>query len=69
MIRASSSIAAAVLVAATTCALAQDGFEPITRETLQNPPAGDWLMINRTYDDNGSARSRTSTATTSASFG
>jgi len=51
MIRASSSIAAAVLVAATTCALAQDGFEPITRETLQNPPAGDWLMINRTYDE------------------
>jgi len=26
------------------------GFKPVTREMLLNPPPGDWLMFSRTYD-------------------
>src|SRR5262249_26053547 len=26
-------------------------FKPVTREMLANPPPGDWLMLNRTYDE------------------
>ena len=26
-------------------------FRPVTEETLLNPDPGDWLMINRTYDE------------------
>ena len=52
MIRASSAIAAAILCALATHAGAQgNGFEPITRDMLVNPPPGDWLMLNRTYDE------------------
>ena len=52
MIRASSCIAAAMLCAFATLAAAQtNGFEPVTRDQLANPPPGDWLMINRTYDE------------------
>lgn len=37
------------LLASST--LAQDGeFRPITEEMMQNPDPADWLMINRTYD-------------------
>src|SRR5258705_6682752 len=47
-----TSIAAAVLGAAETHAAAQgNGFEPVTRDMLVNPPPGDWLMLNRTYDE------------------
>mgnify|MGYP003693684011 CR=1 FL=1 len=28
-----------------------NGFEPVTRGQLGQPPPGDWLMINRTYDE------------------
>ena len=52
MIRASSSIvAAAICVFATQAAAQTNGFEPVTRDMLVNPPAGDWLMLNRTYDE------------------
>jgi alcohol dehydrogenase (cytochrome c) len=52
MIRASSIIATAVFCAFATQAAAQgNGFEPITRDMLVNPPVGDWLMLNRTYDE------------------
>src|SRR5262249_40201718 len=27
------------------------GFQPVSGETLLSPPSGDWLMINRTYDE------------------
>src|ERR1700716_2422739 len=47
-----TSIAAALLCAAATHAAAQgNGFEPVTRDMLVNPPPGDWLMLNRTYDE------------------
>ena len=52
MARFSTSLAAAVIGIAASQALAQsNGFEPITRDVLMNPPPGDWLMINRTYDE------------------
>jgi alcohol dehydrogenase (cytochrome c) len=48
-----SSCAAAVLLGAfTTVACAQSSdFTPVTREMLANPSPNDWLMINRTYDE------------------
>jgi alcohol dehydrogenase (cytochrome c) len=52
VIKISSGIAAAVLTAFATCAFAQgNGFEPVTKDVLENPPPGEWLMINRTYDE------------------
>src|SRR5262245_42156803 len=52
MIRTSFGIAAAVLCALAGPTWAQgDGFEPVTLDTLVNPPPGDWLMLNRTYDE------------------
>jgi alcohol dehydrogenase (cytochrome c) len=52
MTRASSCLAAAFLAAFATQASAQVGdFKPVTREMLVNPDAGDWLMLNRTYDE------------------
>ena len=52
MIRISSWIAAAIVCALATPAAAQgNGFEPVTRDMLVNPPPGDWLMLNRTYDE------------------
>ena len=51
MARFSTSLAAAVIGIAASQALAQNGFEPVTRDVLMNPPPGDWLMINRTYDE------------------
>src|SRR3989454_513195 len=51
MIRASSCIAAAVLsvFAATTAAQVPD-FRPVTDAILANPDPADWLMLNRTFD-------------------
>jgi alcohol dehydrogenase (cytochrome c) len=50
--RFSTSIAAAIIGIAASQAFAQgNGFEPVTRDVLMNPPPGDWLMINRTYDE------------------
>ena len=47
-----SYIAAAVLSAFITHATAQiRDFRPVTQEMLINPPAGDWLQISRTYDE------------------
>lgn len=44
-------VAAALIVATSTIALAQvRDFKPVTAETLKNPSPDDWLMINRTYD-------------------
>jgi alcohol dehydrogenase (cytochrome c) len=52
MANISSLVAAAVLYAIATQAFAQnEGFQPVTSDVLANPPAGDWLMINRTYDE------------------
>jgi alcohol dehydrogenase (cytochrome c) len=52
MLRIGTLIAAAMLCAAATPAVAQgNGFEPVTRDMLVNPPPGDWLMLNRTYDE------------------
>ena len=42
-------VAAALIVATSTIALAQvRDFKPVTAETLKNPSPDDWLMINRT---------------------
>lgn len=54
MIRGRFDIATTMLCAfafATNVAAQTNGFEPVTRDQLANPPAGDWLMINRTYDE------------------
>src|SRR5215470_5447862 len=52
MIRTSCSIAAAVLGLLATQATAQvSDFRPVTDATLANPDNADWLMLNRTYDE------------------
>jgi glucose dehydrogenase len=44
-------VAAALIVATSTIAWAQvRDFKPVSAETLKNPSPDDWLMINRTYD-------------------
>jgi len=40
-------------------------FRPVTDAMLANPDPGDWLMINRTFDQHRSARSIRSTRATS----
>jgi alcohol dehydrogenase (cytochrome c) len=51
MIRLSSCIAAAIL-AAVPCARAQTAdFKPVTDAVLANPDPADWLMLNRTFDE------------------
>jgi alcohol dehydrogenase (cytochrome c) len=51
MIRTSSCIAAAVLGAIATQSSAQIAdFRPVTEATLANPDPADWLMMNRTFD-------------------
>ena len=51
MTRMSAIAAAIVCVVANQAAAQGNCFEPITRDMLVNPPAGDWLMLNRTYDE------------------
>jgi alcohol dehydrogenase (cytochrome c) len=52
VIKTSTCAAAALLTAFATYASAQgNGFEPATNDVLLNPPPGEWLMINRTYDE------------------
>jgi alcohol dehydrogenase (cytochrome c) len=49
-----SCVAVAALTAiATSIAVPviADEFKPVTRDQLLNPPPGDWLMFNRTYDE------------------
>jgi PQQ-dependent dehydrogenase (methanol/ethanol family) len=50
MIRA-SYCGAALLIGSLSAVAAAEGFEPITKEMLTNPPPGEWLMLNRTYDE------------------
>ncbi len=50
MIRA-SCCGAALLIGSLSAVAAAEGFEPITKEMLTNPPPGEWLMLNRTYDE------------------
>src|SRR5499433_2298254 len=51
MPRISSCLAAAVLCALATHAAAQlPEFRPVTDAVLANPDPADWLMINRTFD-------------------
>ena len=52
MVRAASLFAAALASMLATPLGAQTAdFKPVTREMLANPPPGDWLMLNRTYDE------------------
>src|SRR6476660_4071198 len=52
MTKTLSFVAAAILCAAATQSFGQnESFRPVTSEVLANPPPGDWLMINRTYDE------------------
>src|ERR1700747_2748885 len=52
MIRTSCCVAALVAAALATPAGAQlSQFQPVTDATLANPDSGDWLMLNRTYDE------------------
>ena len=51
MARLSSCLAAALLSAVASHALAQiTDFKPVTEEVLANPDPADWLMISRTFD-------------------
>ncbi len=51
MLRASSCIAAAVFGVFATPAAAQIAdFRPVTDAVLANPDPADWLMVNRTFD-------------------
>jgi alcohol dehydrogenase (cytochrome c) len=48
----SSIVAAAVFGALASQAMAQGAdFKPVTADMLANPDPADWLMINRTYDE------------------
>ena len=52
MVKASSFVLAVLLSATATLAAAQTtDFKPVTDEMLANPSPNDWLMINRTYDE------------------
>ena len=45
-------VTAVVLGMLTPCSVAQvSDFRPVTREMLLSPHPGDWLMLNRTYDE------------------
>src|SRR5262249_5844217 len=51
MMRASLFAAALASMLATPLGAQTADFKPVTREMLANPPPGDWLMLNRTYDE------------------
>jgi glucose dehydrogenase len=51
MVRASLFAAALVSMLATLSGAQTGDFKPVTREMLANPDPGDWLMLNRTYDE------------------
>ena len=53
MARLSSCVAAALLSAVASHAVAQtSSFPPVTDAVLANPDPADWLMISRTFDQN-----------------
>src|SRR5213076_2850095 len=46
-----SCCAVAMLTASATLAVAQSqNFQPVTEQVLANPDPADWLMLNRTFD-------------------
>ena len=46
-----TAMMAVLLSLAASVTYAQEGeFRPVTEEIMENPDAADWLMINRTYD-------------------
>src|SRR6476620_135568 len=51
MNRAALLAAAAVCVFATQAAAQFADFKPVTDDVLANPDPGDWLMLNRSYDE------------------
>jgi alcohol dehydrogenase (cytochrome c) len=52
MIRVSCYVAAAVLGVVVTHAAAQtSNFRPVTEAILADPDPADWLMMNRTFDE------------------
>ena len=51
MVRASLCAAALVSMLATPLGAQTADFKPVTREMLANPSPDDWLMLNRTYDE------------------
>src|SRR5262249_14538628 len=51
MVRACLFAAALVSMLATLSGAQTADFKPVTREMLANPSPGDWLMVNRTYDE------------------
>src|SRR5262249_4203371 len=51
MVRASLFAAALVSMLPTPLGAKTADFKPVTREMLANPSPDDWLMLNRTYDE------------------
>src|SRR5205807_3307571 len=49
-LRASTCVAALLCALATPAAAQMSQFQPVTDAVLANPEPGDWLMINRTFD-------------------
>ena len=50
MFRTSSCVAALLGAVATLASAQMSEFRPVTESVLANPDPGDWLMINRTFD-------------------
>jgi len=50
MFRTSSCVAALLCAVATLASAQMSEFRPVTESVLANPDPGDWLMINRTFD-------------------
>ena len=48
---AAIAAAASCLTAALPVGAQIADFKPVTAQTLTNPDPADWLMINRTYDE------------------
>src|SRR5262249_39823319 len=51
MLKASTCVAALVCALATPAAAQMSQFQPVTDAVLANPDPSDWLMINRTFDE------------------
>src|SRR5262245_61166255 len=50
MLKTSTCVAALLCAVATLAGAQMSQFQPVTESVLTNPEPGDWLMINRTFD-------------------
>ena len=50
MLKTTTCVAALLCAVATLAGAQMPQFQPATEAVLTNPDPGDWLMINRTFD-------------------